>query len=158
MTTINANTYPQGTTVSLGASLRYEDSSQPMPVTVQTMNNADWGNRFGGITYDIEPMYRPEPLPLSALSSTTISGILLEVDANKTTFGYKGYNQTGDGDIILFYDSSKNYLNAQFTTPTYNANNSRYEFNHSSSLPGNTKFILFGGRYSTIEIYEISLS
>jgi hypothetical protein len=154
MTTINANDI----TVSLGASLVYEDRSHPTPVTVQAMNTADWGNRLGGITYDIEPMYRPEPLPLSALSYTPISGMLLEVDANKTTFGYKGYNQTGDGDIVLFYDSCKNYLGVQFTEPTYNSNYSRFEFNHSSSLPGNTTFILFGGRFNTIEIYEMSLS
>lgn len=154
MTAINAN----GITVSLGASLVYQENSQPTPVIVQPMNNAAWGCRLGGITYNIEPMYRPEPLPLSALSNTPISGILLEVDANKTAFGYKGYNQTGDGDIILFYDNNENYLEAQFTDPTYNANYSRFEFNHSSSLPGNTKYILFGGRFSTVEIYEISLS
>lgn len=154
MTTINANT----TGVNLGKSLVYEDNSQPTPVTVQAMNTPAWGNRFGGITYDIEQMYRPEPLPLSALSSTAISGILLEIDANKTTFGYKGYNQTGDGDIVIFYDSNKNYIDAQFTQPLYNPGYLRYEFNHSSIFPGNTAFILFGGRFTTIEIFEISLS
>lgn len=154
MSTINAN----NTTVSLGAALLYEDNSQPTPVTVQTMNNTAWGNRLGGITYDLEQMYRPEPLPLSALSSISISGFLLEIDANKTTFGYKGYNQTGDGDIILFYDNNENYIGSQFTQTSFNPNHSRFEFNHSSNLPSNTKFVLFGGRFSTIEIYEISLS
>ena len=154
MTTINANT----TGVNLGAPLVYEDNSQPTAVTIQPMNNPAWGNRFGGITCEIEQMYRPEPLPLSALSDTSISGSLLEVDTNKSTFGYKGYNQTGDGDIIIFYDANQNYLAAQFTPPTHNPTYSRYEFNHASSLPAHTKFILFGGRFTTIQIYEISLS
>lgn len=160
MTTINANQESLGATVNLGSGLLYEEDTstgvQPQSVTVQAISGG--GQRLGGISYNIDNIYRPAPKPLTDLPSSGLSGLLLEVGASKTTFGYKGSNLTNDGDIAIFYDSNKNYIKAEFSPPGVKGPDDRFHFSGSFTITSNVKYILFGGRFSSFEIEEITLA
>lgn len=162
MTIINANQEALGTIVNLPNNLWYEENNStgisPQQVTVQTLSSGS-GNRLGGISYDINNMYYPVPKPLSDLATCGgLSGFLLEVGANNSTFGYKGSNQTGDGDIAIFYDGNENFIQAVFAPPGVKGPDNRFHFNGSFTINASVKYILFGGRFSSFEIEEITLA
>lgn len=163
MTTIIANKKPLGATILCASTLWSLDNKSNLlsynRVINQLIPNSTTGNQFGPVSYNLETAYRPVPKPLYELASCEdFSGLLLYVGLpTHTIFGYKGSNQTGDGDIVLFYDINQNFIRAEHAPPAVKKGD-RFYFTGSFTIDSNVNFILFGGQFGAFSIEQITLT
>lgn len=162
MTVIDANKNPVGKTMLCATTLWSLNNQSNLLSYNRVINQLipnSVGNQLGPVSYNLETAYQPVPKPLSELASRSdFSGLLLYVGLpTHTTFGYKGSNQTGDGDVALFYDINQNFIKAEHAPPGVKKGD-RFSFTGSFTIDSNVNFILFGGRFGAFSIEQITLT